>query len=148
MTTIAGTIEVPLRAHPEIKVLIDEDMKHLQELGSFHFSTNDNYIWLCRKPLAWHILPPKAGFVIDHINQNKLDNRRANLRYATRRVNALNSKHRANNTSGIKGVHKRSDSGKWKVYIQLKKYHKYTIGTFEDFFEACCARKSAEVKFL
>lgn len=34
--------------------------------------------------------PPK-GFVTDHINRNKLDNRRCNLRFLTYRMNTLNT---------------------------------------------------------
>lgn len=42
--------------------------------------------------------------LIDHVNGNGHDNRPENLRYATHKENAWNSKKRSNNTSGVKGV--------------------------------------------
>jgi len=51
------------------------------------------------------------GEDVDHRNRNSLDNRRSNLRPASRGENNHNSKLRADNTSGYKGVYK--NNGRW-----------------------------------
>ena len=56
------------------------------------------------------------GFVIDHINHNGLDNRKANLRLATFAQNARNSRMRRNR-SGYKGVCFANDRGKYRAVI-------------------------------
>jgi hypothetical protein len=60
----------------------------------------------------------KTGLEIDHINQNKSDNRIENLRLATRSQNKSNGKKYKNNTSRFKGVcwHKRNK--KWVAQIK------------------------------
>jgi hypothetical protein len=50
------------------------------------------------------------GYVIDHINHDKLDNRRENLRLCTRKENVRNQLAHKDNTSGYKGV---TRSGKY-----------------------------------
>lgn len=47
--------------------------------------------------------------VIDHINQDPLDNRKQNLRITSRSVNSTNAKARAENKSGIRGVYRREE---------------------------------------
>ena len=65
------------------------------------------------------ILEPSKGKHVDHVDGNKLDNRRSNLRVCTHQENRRNSKHYASNTSGHKGVAFDSYTGNWKAYINI-----------------------------
>lgn len=65
------------------------------------------------------ILDAPNDYRVDHINGDKLDNRRENLRLATFLENAQNSKIRKDNKSGYKGVHWHKASGKWAAKIRV-----------------------------
>jgi hypothetical protein len=82
---------------------------------------------------------------IDHIDGNPANNKIGNLRAVSHEENLKNSKLHKNNTSGVAGVSKYKSLG-WIACIGIsgKKVH---LGCFDDFFEACCARKSAESKY-
>jgi hypothetical protein len=73
--------------------------------------------------------------MIDHIDGDKLNNRIENLRPANPFENACNSKLRSKNKSGYPGVSWSSQSGKWKVTIQIagKKMH---VGFYTSLEEA------------
>ena len=83
---------------------------------------------------------------IDHINGIRGDNRISNLRLVSRRNNMMNKGRYKNNSSGITGVYWYKSTEKWlaKIRFNDKMIH---LGYFEDFFEACCARRSAEIKY-
>ena len=57
---------------------------------------------------------------IDHINNNKSDNKIENLREATREQNAQNKRKPINNKSGTKNVYWRKTINKWAVQIKVK----------------------------
>ena len=83
---------------------------------------------------------------IDHINGNPLDNRILNLRDVDQAENHKNKRRQSNNSSGVTGVRWNKQAGKWVAYINVDGKQIY-FGLFEDFFEAVCARKSAENKY-
>ncbi len=58
---------------------------------------------------------------VDHANGNKTDNRRANLRSASRTENGRNRPRTQANSSGFKGVHFHRQSGKWRARIVVDK---------------------------
>lgn len=64
------------------------------------------------------ILGVPPGTEVDHINGDGLDNRRENLRPATRAENIRNTKRRSRNTSGFKGVYRLE--GRWAASVARK----------------------------
>ena len=82
---------------------------------------------------------------IDHINGDKLDNRRENLRRADRREQMANPQNRLrrNNTSGRVGVSFIKKTGLWYASIMVDGKTK-SLGYFASFEEACAARGAAE----
>jgi len=80
------------------------------------------------------ILKCSDDFEIDHINGDRLDNRRSNLRIATRSENSCNTV-RKNNLSGQKGVSYLKHNKKWIAQIS-KNRKKYYLGCFESKFDA------------
>ena len=82
---------------------------------------------------------------VDHINHDRSDNRFCNLRECFRSENQKNLKKRKDNKSGICGVHWSDIRRKWIAQMRSCNMS-IVLGDHDDFFEACCARKSAEYK--
>jgi len=82
--------------------------------------------------LAWFIsygVMPQGE--IDHINQDKADNRLKNLRDVPKNINQRNGTRKRNNTSGVAGVTWHKQRGKWcaQAFMDGKHYH---LGLFEE----------------
>lgn len=56
---------------------------------------------------------------IDHINKDKIDNRRSNLRICNNQKNSFNKRKYITNTSGYKGVYFDKDRNKWRASIMI-----------------------------
>lgn len=84
---------------------------------------------------------------IDHINHCTNDNRKQNLRAATRNQNAMNMKGNSRNVTGITGVSWNNLHGKWQVRIGIDTKDKI-LGYFDDFTEAVKIRINAEQEYF
>jgi hypothetical protein len=81
-----------------------------------------------------------GGAEVDHANRNGLDNRRCNLRPATRSGNAYNIAPRG--ASGVVGVTWDRRRNKWSAQITVNGKH-HSLGRFTTKGEAAQARLSA-----
>lgn len=56
---------------------------------------------------------------VDHINGDRMDNRKVNLRLCTNQENSMNKYKNSNNSSGYKGVYYDKERNKWRGAIQF-----------------------------
>jgi len=108
----------------------DEDYDHLTLMGKWHYMNvgyaktsiggrkNKQDIYLHRFIAG---LQHGDGKVIDHINGDKLDNRKENLRVCKQSENCANRGLNKNNTSGFKGVCFDKRKNKWMAKIQVNR---------------------------
>jgi hypothetical protein len=72
---------------------------------------------------------------LDHINNNRLDNRIENLRVATSKQNTYNTLLNSRNTSGVKGVSWHKGTGKWMARMHINNREQY-LGIFDNIEDA------------
>jgi hypothetical protein len=91
-------------------ILYDPSDEHIFKQYKWYITDNGYVVWRGKKEgkkqtvrLHRLIMSAQPGQIVDHINRNKLDNRRSNLRFVTAKENAQNG------------------SGRWgqRVYIDL-----------------------------
>lgn len=97
------------------------------------------------KTIVMHrfVMNAAPGQIVDHINGNRLDNRKANLRFATNSEN-LRNRLRLNklNVSGFHGVSWNKTNHNWRAVIGHHN-HVHHIGCFKDPAEAARAYDEA-----
>lgn len=132
---VSGCIWIPLRNRRREAVafaLIDEVDSHLAGL-SWHRAQDGYAAHTPRRGAAnllMHrlVLEAPPGTRTDHINRNRLDNRRSNLRIVSHCENAWNCGITRNNKSGFKGVY--FADGKWRGQI-MARGRQFRLGKFE-----------------
>ncbi len=133
-----------------------EDYKRLSKYkwhvvwGSMtYYASRNSRIGKKRIAIKMHreILDPPEPLVVDHINHKGYDNRRANLRPATRTQNAVNKSIAATSSGSSKyrGVVWHKNIKKWQAYIGIK-YKQITIGYFDSEIKAAKAYDEAAKK--
>ena len=83
----------------------------------------------------------------DHINMDRLENRKENLRVATKSQNSMNTRVRKDSTTGYKGVYKRKSTGMYRVHI-AKDGVKRWLGQFPTAQEAARRYNEEAVKLF
>lgn len=112
--------------------------------------TAQGYVGINRADLLHRVItkaPP--GTHVDHINGDKLDNRRANLRVVTAQINQVNRKRpNSNNTSGVRGVSMTLQSriNPWRAQITVNRKNVH-LGLFPTRDAAIEARRAAEIAY-
>ena len=83
------------------------------------------------------------GYKTDHIDRNRLNNQRNNLRTVTESQNAMNTKLRKDNTSGYKGIWWHKKNKKWIASIEVAK-KVINLGSYSNIQAAWLARRLGE----
>ena len=124
----------------EDKELVEKTYWGLDVLGYAHGKINGKLARFHRHLLNF----PEE--IVDHINRDKLDNRKINLRLCSPTENSRNISIAKNNKSGVTGVDKISN-GKWRARIMVdrKEIH---LGIYENLEEAANVRLKAELKYF
>ena len=99
---------------------------------------NGKYTYLHRL-----IVGVNGKIYVDHIDRNRLNNTKSNLRAADGSENGMNKGIRSNNRSGKVGVHWSKSNNKWCAMICFRKKH-INLGYFDNYDDAVACRVNAE----
>jgi hypothetical protein len=131
------------------KVMVDDDdyekLKHfswhVDKYGCVKRHTSSGHELIYRK-----IMNAPDDKEVDHIDGNRLNNQKSNLRLANSSQNKCNRGPRRDNKSGYKGVSWHKQRNKWTARIQAgKKY--LSLGLFTSKEEAAKAYNQAAITY-
>ena len=127
------------------------DIDVWEELNTYTwFKANTGYAMtnINRVHYLFHrmVIECPEGMEVDHINRNKTDNRKSNLRTVTHRENNINKGITRANTSGCTGVSFIKNRNKWYANICVHGRTK-GLGFYDEYEDAVKARKEAEIKY-
>lgn len=128
-------------------VLLDVEDEHLRDL--YYAGVTYAMREVEDKTTYMHrvIMNCPEGMQVDHINGNKKDNRRSNLRICSASQNMANRSKPSNNTSGYKGVGWRKSRCKWIASIRVNS-NLYHLGSFDCKHQAALTYDIAAKKYF
>lgn len=136
----------------KVALVDDEDFEYLNQ-WKWHFSKSGYATRFSPRPFRFVIhmhrlvMNTPKNLITDHIDGDKLNNQKRNLRNCTVMENSWNQKLNARNTSGYKGVHFHNQNQKYQARIVVDG-KKISLGMFEDIKDAAKAYDAAAVKYF
>lgn len=149
-----SVVEIPMNARGRNRLLdrvalIDAEDYHLVSPYPWHAQLSGGYFYATTHDqdapgrlmhrIVMGVFDP--DILIDHINRDTLDNRKANLRIANRHQNGCNAGPRRG-SSQYKGVSWFSRRGKWRATITVNR-RQHSLGYFENEIDAALAYDAA-----
>jgi len=147
---IAEVVLYNNKTHEVARAIVDvEDVGKIKDYKWHTSSKNYAETWIeGKRALIQHVImdiEQNKHKQIDHIDRDKLNNRKLNLRFCTQGENKRNGGIYKNNTSGFKGVGWREKRKKWEVRIGANRKVIF-LGYFENKTDAVKAYNTAALK--
>lgn len=144
-------MEIPL-SKGAVTIVDDDDYEWLQQWrwylhpGGYAQAVPEKSIsFLMHRVILEHHEINLSGLFVDHINRNKLDNRKSNLRTCTPSQSVQNRARPKHNKSGFKGVDWVKKDRRFRAKIRVDGVTT-TLGYFRSAIEAACAYNQAAVQ--
>jgi dephospho-CoA kinase len=145
-----------LRLTPNGLALVDAEDFEKAQIHQWRFDVSHGYVYANAKDengnhqkiyLHRFITDAPTGMVVDHINRDKLDNRKQNLQIVTQKVNAMYQVRAPHKKSGYIGVRPSKSGAKWKSTISVvgKEHH---VGRFNNRHDAARAYNEVALSLL
>lgn len=153
-----GSIRL-LSSHGVLQLAATEFFFDLEDLPLIEsrswYRDKDGYLVSCyyfngrRRFVRFHriVMKAKPGQFVDHINKDRADNRKQNLRCCNRSENARNRGLYSTNTSGVTGVFYDKEREKWVASITYNHKRKL-LGRFASKDDAIRARLDKEAELF
>jgi hypothetical protein len=121
-----------------VEAIVDDEHVDLSRYGW----RTDKHGYVYRKSAGKRIFlhhvvgdKPPCGMVTDHINRNKLDNTKLNLRHLMRAHSQQNVGPQKRNRSGLRGAQFDRSCGKWKAMVRCGG-ESFALGYYQSAVEA------------
>ncbi len=156
LRNIDGDCIIEMFDKNKIKVgetIVDEDIYYKIKVNKYPVSLEkrNNYaqIWVNKTKYRLHrwISDIKDKEIVDHINNNRLDNRQENLRCVTSQQNSFNTSKRKNTSSKFLGVSYNIQKKVWCAFISFNGKSIY-LGSSKDEIECAKIRDKATLKYF
>lgn len=147
---IEGNIVFVKLSNSDQEMIADKDTWERAKGYCWYLSDTGYAVTKGKKMMSFHSFAFSecpSGMVRDHINGDRLDNRKSNIRFVTIQQNNQNHGKGKLNLSGHTGVSFEKRRRKWAASITMDR-RKLHLGYFSNLQDAIAAREAAEIKYF